>query len=78
MDRMVRCTVCVWRGTEIGALQAPRVTPSNITAAEQAIQDIYEQELRLRRAMGHPTHPPCPACGHHTVAVERRSVRPAA
>jgi hypothetical protein len=78
MDRTIRCTVCFWRGTEIGAFQAPQVTPTNIPPAEQAIQDIYEQEVRAHRMMGHPTHPACPACGHHTVSVERRSHRPAA
>ncbi|MET0591283.1 MAG: hypothetical protein ABW133_01195 [Polyangiaceae bacterium] len=78
MDRMVRCTVCCWRGTLLGAIIAPRVRQSDLPPAELAIQEAYEEERRARRAIGHPTNPLCPACGHHTVAVERRSVRPAA
>ena len=78
MDRMVRCTVCCWRGTLAGALAAPRIRPSEIPPAEEAIQGIYEKQRQEARELGHPTLPPCPACGHHTVSVERRSHRPAA
>ena len=78
MDRTVRCTVCCWRGTLLDALMAPRVRQSDLPPAEAAIQDMYEEKQQIARELGHPTLPPCPACGHHTVSVERRSIRPAA
>ena len=78
MDRMVRCTVCYWRGTLAGALAAPRTRPSDLPPAEAAIQNMYEELQQVARQLGHPEQPTCPVCGHHTVAVERRSLRPAA
>jgi hypothetical protein len=75
---MVRCTVCYWRGTLAGAIAAPRVRPSEIPPAIEEIQHVYDDKERLSAQLGFPTAPPCPACGHHTVAVERHSVRPAA
>jgi hypothetical protein len=61
-----------------GALAAPRVRPSEIPPALEEIQNAYDEKSRLAAQLGHPTLPPCPACGHHTVAVDRHSVRPAA
>jgi hypothetical protein len=78
MDRIIRCTVCCWRGTLGGALAAPRVRPSEVSPAEAVIQRAYEEQRLLTRQLGLPTLPLCPACGHHMVAVGRRSVRPAA
>lgn len=78
MDRMIRCTVCYWRGTLAGAIAAPRVRPSEIPPAEVVVQTAYEEQRQAAKQLGLPTPPPCPACGHHTVSVERRSVRPAA
>jgi hypothetical protein len=78
MDRMVRCTVCYWRGTLGGAVGAPRVRESDVPPAEAAIQSSYEELRQIARQLGHPARPSCPVCGHHTVAVERRSLRPAA
>jgi hypothetical protein len=75
---MVRCTVCFWRGTLAEARSAPRVRQSDIPPAEEAIQGMYEVQRHMASLLGHPTPPPCPACGHHTVSVERRSLHPSA
>jgi hypothetical protein len=78
MDRMVRCTVCYWRGTLGEAIAAPRIRKSDVPPAEAAIQNAYEERRQLARQLGHPTLPPCPTCGHHTVSVERHSIHPSA
>jgi hypothetical protein len=75
---MVRCTVCYWRGTVAGAIAAPRVRQSDIPPSAAVIQNMYEEKLQAARQFGHPERPSCPVCGHHTVAVERRSIRPSA
>jgi hypothetical protein len=79
MERTIRCTVCTWRGTTTDAERAPRVRPSQIPPAMEALQDAYADAAYGRAASGGTSHPPCPICGHHTTNAHRRaSNRPTA
>jgi hypothetical protein len=43
----------------------------------EAIQSAYEEKRASLAPLGIDPHPPCPVCGHHTVAIPRKSIRPA-
>jgi hypothetical protein len=78
MEKVVRCTVCVWRGSWADAQFAPRVSRSDIPPALESVQAAYDELHAAAAAVGQPPPPPCPMCGHHTKVVPRRpSIRPA-
>ena len=78
IEKTLRCTVCVWRGSWDEAEAAPRVHPSDIPPPMLDIQEAYEEKQTTSEAFGMAHEPPCPTCGHHTVTVKRTpSVRPA-
>jgi hypothetical protein len=69
MDKMLRCTVCTWRGTWAEA-QAMRVQPVPLPPQFEEIQLAYEEkQIEEEQLGGH--HPPlCPQCGHHLLPVK--------
>jgi len=77
MEKVLRCTVCTWRGSWSDALNAPRVTPTSLHDSDMRIQAAHEERRSENIALGAPDVPGCPACGHHNVPVKRKSIRPA-
>jgi hypothetical protein len=71
MDKTLRCTVCTWRGAWAEAA-ATRVQPAPLSPVLEQIQRAYEEKQRAEEQLGGHRTPPCPQCGHHTVAVHLR------
>jgi hypothetical protein len=70
MSKLVRCTVCVWRGTDEDArLARPVERPSIIPRAMEEHQNAYE-EVRQAHSL-----PGCPSCGHHLTPVVKHHRR---
>jgi len=78
MDKTIRCSVCTWRGPWSDAASVAPPRPSQIPGPLEVIQQAMEEKQQIARALG-DTHapPPCPVCGHHTVVVHRKSIKPA-
>ena len=77
MEKTVRCTVCTWRGPWVIAESAPRIRASDIPPSLEEVQNVLEeQQAELVNVGGHHP-PPCPMCGHHTVAVKLHGYRAA-
>ena len=65
----MRCTVCTWRGPWVIAESAPRIRASEIPPSLEQAQNVLEEvQSEIVQVGGHHP-PPCPVCGHHTVAV---------
>jgi hypothetical protein len=63
-SKLVRCTVCTWRGLADDArIARPVERPSDIPPAMLEHQEVYEE---IRAAHGLPR---CPSCGHHLTPV---------
>lgn len=77
MEKLLRCTVCTWRGSWTDAEHAPRVEPATLHDSEMRIQAAIEERRSENIRLGAVEEPSCPACGHHTALVKRRSIRPA-
>jgi hypothetical protein len=77
MEKSIRCTVCTWRGPESVAESAPRIRASEIPPAIETIQQAYEDRQVESVNYGSHPMPPCPMCGHHTVAVKLHHYRAA-
>jgi hypothetical protein len=70
MDKIVRCTICAWRGT-ISEAAATRVQPIEIPPQYEELQRAYEEkQIEEEQLGGHGRLPHCPQCGHHTVHVK--------
>jgi hypothetical protein len=69
MDKMIRCTLCTWRGTTAEAA-AVRVQPAPLPPALEEIQRIYAEKQAEEAQLGGHQFPRCPVCGNHTVAVK--------
>jgi hypothetical protein len=73
----IRCTNCTWRGDK-GAAQSTRPPrPSVVPGAVAEVQAAYAEKQAVASQLGSDALPPCPVCGHHTVAIPRKSIRPA-
>ena len=72
MDKLVRCTVCTWRGTFADAQMAPRVPRSDIPPPMLDHQESYEVAHQAQALTGAPKPPPCPSCGHHITGIHKR------
>jgi hypothetical protein len=67
MDKIVRCTLCPWRGT-VAEAAATRVQAAELPAALADLQRIYEEkQIEEEQLGGHGRLPHCPVCGNHTV-----------
>ena len=77
MEKLLRCTVCTWRGSWVDALLAPPLEPIDLAKCDMQIQSVYEERQSERIRLGAPERPGCPRCGHHTQPVRRPSIRPA-
>ncbi|MDB4936278.1 MAG: hypothetical protein JWP87_3250 [Labilithrix sp.] len=72
MDKLVRCTVCTWRGTFAEAMSAPRVPRSDLPPPMLDHQDTLEVAQEAVTLTGAPKPPPCPSCGHHIANAHKR------
>jgi hypothetical protein len=72
MDKLVRCTVCTWRGTFMDAQLAPRVPRSDLPPPMLEHQEVYEAAHVEKTLAGAPKPPPCPSCGHHITSIHKR------
>lgn len=74
----IRCTNCTWRGDKhaTASMRPPR--PSVVPGQVQEIQQAYAEKEAVNAQLGVAPPPPCPVCGHHTVDVTKRSIRPSA
>jgi hypothetical protein len=69
MEKMLRCTVCTWRGSWAEAA-AVRVQPAQLAPQLEEIQAAYEEKQVEEAHLGSERPPACPQCGHHTLAVK--------
>ena len=72
-EKTIRCTVCPWRGDLQVAESAPRIRAAEVDRATEELQHAYEERQATNKATGAHALPPCPTCGHHTVAVKLHS-----
>lgn len=72
MKKLVRCTVCTWRGTLADAALAPRVPRSDLPPPMLDYQESFDAALDAKTPTGEPKPPPCPSCGHHLTATHKR------
>jgi hypothetical protein len=77
MEKSIRCTVCTWRGPMTVAESAPRIRASQIPPPMEEVQQVYEERQSESVSYGSHPLPPCPMCGHHTVAVKLHGYRAA-
>ena len=69
MEKMLRCTVCTWRGGWAEA-SAVRVQPAALPPGLDEVQRAYEEkQMEEEQLTGHRP-PACPQCGNHTVPVK--------
>ncbi len=67
MDKILRCTVCAWRGT-VSEANMNRVQPAELPPQLAEVQQAYEEKQATDEQLsGEPRPPRCPACGHHTL-----------
>jgi hypothetical protein len=76
-NKRLRCSICFWRGLWAEAEDAPRVQPAALDPAHKQLQDAMEEKEATSMRFGQPHLPFCPACGHHTIIINRSSIRPA-
>jgi len=69
MDKMLRCTVCTWRGTWSEAAST-RAQPQPLAPQLEELQRAYEEKQTEEEHLGGQRPPACPVCGHHLVAVK--------
>jgi hypothetical protein len=72
MKKLVRCTVCTWRGSLAEARLAPRVPRSDLPPPMLDHQESYHVAQLARVTPGDEPPPPCPSCGHHLTGVHKR------
>lgn len=72
MKKLVRCTVCTWRGSISDAALAPRVPRSDIPPPMLDYQAQCDAALFDKTPSGEPKPPPCPSCGHHLAPAHKR------
>lgn len=80
MIKLVRCTVCTWRGTRADAEAAPPPRRSDIPPPLEAIQRAYTEANEVAAGLGARRLPQCPSCGHNLTPVlqyrRRSSIHP--
>jgi hypothetical protein len=69
MDKMIRCTVCPWRGT-VAEAAAVRVQAAPLPPPIEEIQHAIGEKQAEEEQLGGHRFPNCPVCGNHTLAVK--------
>jgi hypothetical protein len=69
MDKMIRCSLCTWRGTTAEAASV-RVQPAPLPPALEEVQRVYGEKQAEEAALGGHQLPRCPVCGNHTLVVK--------